>query len=189
MNLPLPLLAAVPLPDISPFLTKAADAGDGVALMVGDMYTWGLLGGGPLLIIAGLALVRIMFKRAEFFALEYGNSGFFDRVKIIGPYIFLGALLLLAGAAALWTGWRAKGYSATLAASGVTEVMLGETRRYEWANVSGRADHVKSTDFWLVFSKDGRRCRLQFQQRYIGEKMQDKAIAIAEIGLSNSPLR
>jgi len=189
MNPPLPLLAAVSLPDISPFLTKAAAAGDGVVLMVGDMYTWGLLGGGPLLIIAGLVLVRIMFKRAEFFALEYGNSGLLGRVKVIAPFIFLGSLLLLVGAAALWTGWQAKGYSATLAASGVTEVMFGETRRYEWANVSGRADHVKSTDFWLAFSKDGRRCRLQFQQRYIGEKLQDKAIAIAEIGLSNSPLR
>jgi len=183
------LAAAVPIPDISPFLTKAADSGDGVTLLVGDMYTWGLLGGGPLLVIAGIAMVKVMFTRVKFFALEYGNGGFFGRVKVIGPFVVLGTLLLLLGGAAFWLGWQAKGYSATLAASGVTEAMLGETRRYDWADASGKADHIKSTDFWLAFSKDGRRCRLKFQQRYIGEKLQDKAIAIAEVGISNSPLR
>jgi hypothetical protein len=185
-----PLLAtSIPLSDISLYLTKAADAGDGVTLMIGDMYTWGLLGGGPLLVIAGIAMVKIMFTRVKFFALEYGNGSFFGRVKVIAPFIFFGSVLQLAGLGSFWIGWQAKGYSATLAASGVTEVIFGETRRCDWADASGKADHIKSTDFWLAFSKDGHRCRLRFQQRYIGEKLQDKAIAIAEIGLSNSPLR
>lgn len=183
------LAAAVPMPDISPFLTKAVHSGDGVTLLVGDMYTWGLLGGGPLLVIAGIAMVKIMFSRVKFFALEYGNGGFFGRVKVIGPFIVLGTVSLLLGVAAFWLGLQAKGYSAEMSAKGVTEVMFGETRRYDWADASGKKDHLKSADFWITFEKDGRRCRLQFQQRYIGEKLQDKAIAIAEVGISNSKLR
>jgi hypothetical protein len=185
----LPLAASFTMPDISPYLTKGADAGNGVTLMIGDMYVWGLLGGGPLVILAGLALVRIMFARVKFFALEYGQGGFFGRAKAIAPFIFLGTLLLLVGAAGTWLGWQAQGYSAILTANGVTEMMRGETLRYEWADVSGQAGHIKSTDFWIAFSKDGRRCRLQFQQRFIGEKLQDKAIAITESSLSMLPQR
>lgn len=186
---PLPIAAAFALPDFSQYLTKGANAGDGVTLMIGDMYVWGLLGGGPLLIIAGLALMKIMFARVKFFALEYGNGGFFGRMKAIGPFIVLGMLLLLVGAAATFAGWLAQGYSATLTANGVTEVMRGETRRYAWVDASDKAEHIKSTDFWVAFSKDDHRCRLQFQQRYIGEKLQDKAIAITELGISTLPRR
>ncbi|MBE2287309.1 MAG: hypothetical protein IAE77_27895 [Prosthecobacter sp.] len=191
MNPPPSLLAAaITMPDISPYLTKGADAGSGVTLHVGDPYVWGLLGGGPLLILAGVVLIKIMFGRVKFFALEFGNDGFFGRAKVIAPFIFLGSLLFLAGVAGTWLGWQAQGYSVTLNANGVTEITRGETLRYSWEDVSGRADHIKSTDFWLAFTKDDRRCRLQFQQRFIGEKLQDKAIAIAENSLSfTSPRR
>lgn len=185
MNLPPPLVAAaITMPDISPYLTKGTDAGNGVTLQIGDMYVWGLFGGGPLLILAGLVLIKIMFGRVKFFALEFGHGGFFGRAKAIAPFIVLGSLLFLAGAAGTWLGWQAQGYSVTMNANGVIENTRGDTRRYTWDDVSGRAEHIKSTDFWLAFSKDGHRCRLQFQQRYIGEKLQDKAIAIAENSLS-----
>lgn len=191
MNPPPSLLAAaITMPDISPYLTKGADAGSGVTLHVGDPYVWGLLGGGPLLILAGVVLIKIMFGRVKFFALEFGNDGFFGRSKVIAPFIVLGSLLFLAGAGGTWLGWQAQGYSVTMNANGVTENARGDTLRYAWDDVSGRAEHIKSTDFWLAFSKDGHRCRLRFQQRYIGEKLQDKAIAIAENSLSfTSPRR
>ncbi|MFN0077586.1 MAG: hypothetical protein ACKVY0_14035 [Prosthecobacter sp.] len=186
MNPISPLLAAaITLPDISPFLTKGSDAGDGVTLMIGELYTWALLGGGPLLILAGLALVKIMFARVKFFAIEYGNGGFWDRAKIITPFITLGSLLLLLGVAAAFLGWLSLGYSVTLNAAGLTEVTRGQTTHYAWTDASAAAERVKSTEFWIAFAKDDRKCRVDFQQRYIGEKLQDKAIAITETSLSS----
>lgn len=186
MNPISPLLAAaITLPDISPFLTKGSDAGNGVTLMIGDLYTWGLLGGGPLLILAGLALVKIMFARVKFFALEYGNGGFWDRAKIITPFITLGSLLLLLGVAAAFLGWQSLGYSVTLNTAGLTEVTRGQSTSYAWTDASAAAERIKSTEFWIAFAKDDHKCRVDFQQRYIGEKLQDKAIAITETSLSS----
>lgn len=190
MNLPFHLFAAaLTMPDISAYLTKGMESVSGVTLRIGDMYVWGLLGGGPLLILAGLALVKIMFTRVRFFALEYGNGGFFGRAKIITPFILMGTLLLLSGAAALLAGWQAQSYSVTLHEGGVREEIFGETRRYAWADVAGKAEHIKSTDFWILFSRGGQHCRVRFQQRFLGEKVQDKAIVIAENGIAASPLR
>ncbi len=190
MNLTSHLLAAVlTMPDISAYLTKGAETVSGVTLQIGDTYVWGLLGGGPLLILAGLVLVKIMFARVKFFALEYGNGSFFGRVKIIAPFILMGTLLLLSGTAALYAGWQAQNYSVVLNEGGVREELFGETRRYTWADVTGKSDHIKSTDFWILFSKGGQHCRVRFQQRFIGEKVQDKAIVIAENGIASSPLR
>ncbi len=186
MNSFSPLLAAAfTMPDISPLLTKGSDAGNGVTLMIGDLYTWGLLGGGPLLILAGLALVKIMFARVKFFALEYGNGGFWDRAKIITPFITLGSLLLLLGVAAAFLGWQSLGYSVTLNTAGLTEVTRGQTTSYAWTDASAAAERIKSTEFWIAFAKDDHKCRVDFQQRYIGEKLQDKAIAITETSLSS----
>ncbi len=186
MNSFSPLLAATfTMPDISPLLTKGSDAGNGVTLMIGDLYTWGLLGGGPLLILAGLAMVKIMFARVKFFALEYGNGGFWDRAKIITPFITLGSLLLLIGATAIVLGWLGLGYSVTLNPTGLTEVARFQTTRYTWTDASAAAERIKSTEFWIAFAKDDRKCRVDFQQRYIGEKLQDKAIAITENALSS----
>lgn len=184
-----PLIAAsFTLPDISPLLNKAADAGNGVTLTIGDMYTWGLLGGGPLLILGGLALVKIMFNRVKFFALEYGNGGFFGRLKIIGPFVVFGSLLLLLGLTSLWLGWQSQGYSVTLTANGLVEMTRGESYHYGWTEMNAEASsrHIKSTDFTVVFTHDGRRCAARFQQRYIGEALQDKAIGIAEQAISST---
>jgi len=186
MNSFSPLLAATfTMPDISPLLTKGSDAGNGVTLMIGDLYTWGLLGGGPLLILAGLAMVKIMFVRVKFFALEYGNGNFWDRAKIITPFIALGSLLLLIGATAIVLGWLSLGYSVTLNTTGLTEVARFQTTRYTWTDASAAAERIKSTEFWIAFAKDDHKCRVDFQQRYIGEKLQDKAIAITENSLGS----
>ena len=123
--------------DLSPYLTKGSDTGNGVTLMIGDMYSWGLLGGGPLLILAALMLVKIMYARVKFFALEYGNGGFFGRVRAIAPFITLGTALFLVGVAALWIGWQVLGYSVTVNAKGVTETTQEQTIHYEWADATG----------------------------------------------------
>ncbi len=180
------LAAAITLPDISPFLTKGSDAGNGVTLKIGDLYTWLLLGGGPLLILGGLMLVKIMFTRVKFFALEFGNGTFFGRARVIAPFITLGAACLLIGGAATWLGWQSQGYSATLTATGLTEMTRGTVTRFDWTEASSASERIKSTEFWVVFAKDGRQCRVEFQQRYIGEKLQDKAIAITENALSST---
>ncbi len=186
MNLPpLPLDLTNSL-DLSPYMTKGSDAGNGVTLMIGDMYTYALLGGGPLLVIAALVLVKVMYARVKFFALEFGNGGFFGRLKVIVPFLSMGTVLLLIGAAATWLGWQSMGYSATLTTQGVNEVTRGESVRYEWADATSASERIKSTEFWVAFAKDGRKCRVSFQQRYIGEKLQDKAIIIAEDALTYS---
>lgn len=172
--------------DLSPYLTKGVDAGNGVTLMIGDMYTYALLGGGPLLIVAALVLVKTMYGRVKFFALEYGNGGVFGRLKAIAPVIFFGTLLLLVGVAATWLAWQATGYSVTLSSKGVMEASRGDSVHYTWADAASASERIKSAEFWVAFAKDGRKCRVDFQQRYIGEKLQDKAIAIAEDGLAYS---
>lgn len=172
--------------DLSPCLIKGVNAGNGVTLMIGDVYTYLLLGSGPLLVIAALVLVKVMYGRVKFFALEYGNGGFFGRAKAIGPSIVLGVALFLLGVAATWLGWQSMGYSVTLSAQGLHEVTRSQSIRYEWSDATSAAERIKSTEFWVAFAKDGRKCRVAFQQRYIGEKLQDKAIAIAESALAYS---
>jgi hypothetical protein len=172
------------LMDLSPYLTKGSDAGNGVTLMIGDLYTYSMLGGGTLLVLAALVLVKIMYGRVKFFALEFGNGGFFGRVKAILPFISLGAVLWLLGAAAIWIGWQVMGYSVTLSADGAHEVSRSASIHYAWADATSAAKRIKSTEFWVAFAKDGRKCRVNFQQRYIGEKLQDKAIVIAEEALA-----
>ncbi len=174
--------------DISPYLVKGGDAGKGVTLMIGDVYTYILLGGGPLLVIAAFMLVKVMYGRVRFFALEFGNGGFFGRLKAIGPSIVMGAVLFLLGAAATWLGWQSKGYSVTLSAQGLHEVRRGESVHYAWSDATSAAERIKSTEFWVAFAKDGRKCRVSFQQRFIGETLQDKAIAIAEKALAFSKI-
>ncbi|OYW74591.1 MAG: hypothetical protein B7Z37_17200 [Verrucomicrobia bacterium 12-59-8] len=174
--------------DLSPYLTKGSDAGNGVTLMIGDMYTYALLGSGPLLVIAAFALVKVMYGRVKFFALEFGNGGFFGRAMAIAPSIAFGAVLFLLGAAATWLGWQCMGYSVTLSAQGVNEVSRSESVHYAWSDAASAAERLKSTEFWVAFAKDGRKCRVEFQQRFIGEKLQDKAIAIAEQALAYSKI-
>ena len=172
--------------DFSPYLIKGRDAGNGVTLLIGDMYTYALLGGGLLLVIAAFVLVKVMYARVKFFALEFGHGGFFGRLKAIVPSIALGTVLFLLGAATTGLGWEGTGYSVTLNAKGVLEVLRDKSVRYAWSDATSAADRIKSTEFWVEFAKDGRKCRVNFQQRYIGEKLQDKAIAIAENALAFS---
>lgn len=174
--------------DLSPYLVKGSDAGSGVTLMIGDVYTYLLLGSGPLLVIAALVLVKIMYGRVKFFALEFGNGGFFGRVRAIGPSIFLGGMLLLFGVALTWLGWQGLGYSVTLSPKGLHEVSRSASVHYEWSDATSAAERIKSTEFWVAFARNGRKCRVEFQQRYIGEKLQDKAIAIAEQALAYSKI-
>ncbi len=176
--------AVLPL-DLSSFLTRGNAVGNGIALAPGSLYTWGLLIGGPLLMLAGLLLVKIMYARTRFFALEYGNSTFFGRAKSVAHFIVLGTALLLLGGGAAYQGWQTLGYSVTLTATGLTETQHGETIRYDWTEVKDASERIKSTEFWITFAKDGRNCRVQFQQRYLGEALQDKAIAITENALSS----
>ena len=188
MNSPPFSLQITSLADLSPFLTKGVDTGNGVMLMVGDMFTYALLGGGPLLVVIACVMVKIMYARVKFFALEFGTHGFFGRLKLILSFIGMGVFMLFLGAAATWMGWQSVGYSVTLSAQGVHEVSRGGSVRYEWSDATSAAERIKSTDFWVAFAKDGRKCRVKFQQRYIGEKLQDKAIAIVEDALAYSKI-
>lgn len=186
MNSPLLSLSLTALSDVSPYLVKGVDAGNGVTLQIGSQYIYILLGSGPLMIIGALMLVRIMYARVKFFALEYGNGSFFGRVGAIAPSVFAGALLLLLGLAATWLGWQGMGYSVTLTREGVHEATRGGSYLYAWSDAASASERIKSTEFWVLFAKDGRKCRVDFQQRYIGEKLQDKAIAIADEALAYS---
>ncbi|WP_395747760.1 hypothetical protein [Prosthecobacter sp.] len=186
MNSPLPSFSLTALLDVSPYLVKGVDAGNGVTLQPGSQYIYILLGSGPLMIIGAFMLIRIMYARVRFFALEYGNGSFFGRVGAIAPSIFAGGLLLLLGLAATWLGWQGMGYSVTLTREGLHEVARGGSFHYAWSDATSAAERIKSTEFWVVFDKDGRKCRVEFQQRYIGEKLQDKAIAIADEALAFS---
>ncbi len=49
---------------------------------------------------------------------------------------------------------------------------------------------IKSTDFWLEFERDGRKCRVQFQQKEIGEtgKLPDDRRLRDEFGLDEEAI-
>lgn len=174
--------------DFSPYLTKGIDSGNGITLTVGYQYTYPLLIGGPLLVIAALVLVKTMYARTRFFAMEYGNEGFFGRIKVIAPTLAFSGLLLVLGSAVGWLGWQCQGYTVTLTAQGVHQVSRGGSVLYAWADATRASERIKSTEFWVAFANGGRKCRVEFQQRYIGEKLQDKAIAIVDNALAYSKI-
>lgn len=184
MNLPTHTPVGPVYLDISSLLTVGRDAGNGVTLAVDPLYVWGLLIGGPVLVLAGLLLVKIRYSRAKYFAMEFGNGSFFGRLKAVFHFIVLGALMLLLGCGATWVGWQMSGYSVTLTAAGLTETQQAETTRYAWEDATLASERIKSTGFWISFTKAGRKCHVSFQQRHIGEALQDKAIAISENALS-----
>lgn len=174
------------MPDISPYLTKAGSTGTGVRLMVGDAYAWGLLGGGVLLVVAAIVLIIVMTKRVKFFALEFGKG----RFSILFPYLLLSTLMFIVGSAATWLGWQAQEYSLTLDSTGLTERQQGGTTHYTWAEAESASERVKSTEFWIVFAHGTTETRrVVFQQKYIGEKMQDRAIELTEEGLIGGTAR
>lgn len=185
MNLYSPFLGASPaLPDVSPYLTKGS-GGLGVTLRVGDLQTWLLLGGGVLLILGALVLVKTMYSRLKFFSMEFGKS----RFGTLFPYLMMGSLLLVLGTASAWLGWQALGYSVTLDAKGLTEKSRSGQTLYLWEHAESASERIKSTEFWINFVQGSKNCRVTFQQRYLGEFLQDKAIQLTEEGLLHSKAR
>lgn len=189
MNLSSLSLDPTALLDLAAILTKGHSTANGLTLSIADLYVWGFLAGGPLLILGGLWMVRRMFVRVKFFALEFGEGGFFGRLKAIFPYLVLGAVMLVSGAAATYLGWQLQGYTVTLTANGLTETTRSQTFQYPWQSAESASERIKSTEFWVSFQQGSRKCRVLFQQRYIGESLQDKAIAIADNALSSHRVR
>lgn len=180
---PIHLAATLTTPELPSFLTVGSDAGSGVTLSASGLYTWGFLIGGPLLILVAVVMVRTMYVRVKFFALEYGEGTSWGRTKEIVPWIALGAGLILIGGGSLFLGWQNFGHSATLTSAGLTEVWHGKIIRYSWSDADSASEHIKANEFMLSFAKDGHKCRVYFVQNQIGEKLQDKAIAITENAL------
>lgn len=180
-----PILAALPMPDLSPYLTKGATLSEGVLLRPGDVYTWLLLGGGVLVVLGGLVLMKMMYARVKFFALEFGKG----RLITSLPYLVIGTLLVVGGGAAGWLGWQALGYSVKLDATGLTEKSRGGSFHYQWEDAASASERIKATEFWIEFVKEGRTCRVRFQQRFLGETLQDKAILLTESGLIHGKTR
>lgn len=170
--------------DVSSLLTVGSDAGNGVSLAVDPLYVWGLLIGGPMFIIAAVILVKVKYAGVKFFTMEFGNGSFFGRLKAIFPHLVLGSAMLLLGFASVYAGWQLMGYSMTLNAVGLIETHHDETTRYAWEEADKASERIKSTGFWISFAKGSRKCRVSFQQRHIGEALQDRAIAISENALS-----
>lgn len=185
MNFLSPLLGAAPaLKDISPYLTKGS-GGLGVTLRVGDLQSWLLLGGGVALILGALALVKIMSSRLKFFSMEFGKS----RFSTLFPYLVMGMLLFIVGSASSWLGWQALGYSVTLDATGLTEKSRSGQTHYLWEQAESASERIKSTEFWINFVQGSKSCQVRFQQKHIGEFLQDKAIQLTEEGLLHSRAR
>lgn len=179
------ILAAGPTQaDFSPYLTKGS-GGLGVTLRFGDVETWLLIGGGVLLIIGALALVKIMYSRLKYFSMEFGKS----RFSTLFPYLVMGILLFIAGSAASWLGWQGLGYSVTLDATGLTEKSRSGQTHYLWAQAESASERIKSTEFWINFVQGSKSCRVSFQQKHIGEFLQDKAIQLTEEGLLQGKAR
>jgi len=185
MNLPTHTPVGPIYLDVSGFLTVGSDVGNGVSLAVDPLYVWGLLIGGPVLMIAAVILVKIKYAGVKFFTMEFGNGSFFGRLKAIFHHIVLGTAMLLLGFASAYAGWQFMGYSVTLNAAGLIETHHDETTRYAWEDADKASERIKSTGFWISFAKGDRKCRVSFQQRHIGEALQDKAIAISENALSS----
>lgn len=177
MNGHLPHLAAAQaLPDISPYLTQGRSSGAGVTLLFGDSFIWGLLATGAVLTLGGLVLVLVMNKRIKYFALEFGRSHFTSLL----PYLLVGGLMMVLGLGGLWLGWQAQSFSATLDMSGLKERWGNSVTHYTWQDADSASERIKSTEFWISFTQGNQKRRIQFQQRYLGEKLQDRAIAITE---------
>ncbi|MBL9130685.1 MAG: hypothetical protein JNG86_05770 [Verrucomicrobiaceae bacterium] len=179
-------IAAI-LPAPSDFLTVGRIVGNDITLTIGPVYSTGFLIGGPVLILAGLLLIRVMYGRVKYFAMEYGYGSGWGRIKAISHFILIGSVLSLGGAAACLVGWANHGYSVTLTASGLIERQRTGTRTYSWPSLKSASERINSTDFWLAFDEGGRELRVQFQQRYLGETTQDRAIKIAEEAIRGLP--
>lgn len=175
------------LPVPSEFLSVGRQVGQEITLSIGPVYTTGFLVAGPLLILGGIVLIMVMYGRVKYFAMEYGYGTGWGRIKAVFHFIIMGLLLAITGLVLTLIGWGNQGYSVILSSAGLTEVShLGSTT-YRWDDLKAASERVKSTDFWLRFEKDGRRCQVRFLQQDMGEATQDAAIQITEEGVRSHP--
>ena len=181
-----PLLADL-LPTPTEFLTVGKAVGAEITLTVSPVYTTGFLAAGPLLILAGVVLVSVMYGRVKYFALEYGYGTGWGRIKAVLHYIVLGALLAGGGLLLGVIGWGNLGYSVILSASGLTEIQRTGTNNYRWDDLKAASERIKSTDFWLSFEANGKKCRVQFLQQNLGAELQDQVIKITEEAIRTHP--
>jgi hypothetical protein len=182
---------ALPLADLLPtpteFLTVGKALGNEITLTIGPVFTTGFLVAGPLLILAAVILVSVMYGRVKYFALEYGYGSGWGRVKAVLHYIVIGALLAGSGLLLALIGWGNLGYSVIVSANGLTEIQRTGTNNYRWDDLKAASERIKSTDFWLSFEAGGKKCRVQFQQQNLGEAVQDQAIKITEEAIRTHP--
>jgi hypothetical protein len=175
------------LPVPSEFLSVGRQVGQEITLSIGPGYTTGFLIAGPLLVLAGIVLIVVMYGRVKYFAMEYGYGTGWGRIKAIFHYIVMGLLLAVTGLVLTLIGWGNQGYSVILSAAGLTEVSHLGTTTYRWDDLKATSERVKSTDFWLRFERDGKRCQVRFLQQDLGEEMQDAAITITEQAVRSHP--
>jgi hypothetical protein len=183
--LPLPLADLLPSP--TDFLSVGKAMGTEITLTIGPVYTTGFLVAGPLLILAAVILVSVMYGRVKYFALEYGYGTGWGRVKAVLHYIVIGLLMAGGGLLLSLIGWGNLGYSVILSASGLTEIQRTGTNNFRWDDLKAASERIKSTDFWLSFEANGKNCRVQFQQQNLGESIQDQAIKITEEAIRTHP--
>jgi len=183
--LPLPLADLLPPP--TDFLSVGKAMGTEITLTIGPVYTTGFLVAGPLLILAAVILVSVMYGRVKYFALEYGYGTGWGRVKAVLHYIVIGLLMAGGGLLLSLIGWGNLGYSVILSANGLTEIQRTGTNNFRWDDLKAASERIKSTDFWLSFEANGKKCRVQFQQQNLGESIQDQAIKITEEAIRTHP--
>lgn len=184
---PVKLPIADLLPTPTEFLTVGKIIGSEITLTIGPFFTTGFLVAGPLLVAAGALLVRVMYGRVKYYALEYGYGTGWGRVKAVLHYIVLGMLLAGAGMLLGLIGWGNLGYSVILSPAGLTEIQRTGTHNYRWDDLKAASERIKSTDFWLSFEANGKKCRVHLLQQNLGEAIQDQAIQITEDAIRSHP--
>jgi len=183
--------SALPLADLLPpptdFLSVGKAMGNEVTLTIGPVYTTGFVVAGPLLVLAAVILVSVMYGRVKYYALEYGYGTGWGQVKAVLHYIVLGLLMTAGGLLLTLVGWGNMGYSVILSPAGLTEIQRTGTNNYRWDDLKAASERINSTEFWLTFEANDRKCSVKYQQQTLGEKVQDQAIKIAEDAIRAHP--
>ncbi|MFM7604840.1 MAG: hypothetical protein ACKO8Z_06530, partial [Prosthecobacter sp.] len=109
-------------PAPSEFLSVGRQVGPEITLSIGPAYTTGFLVAGSLLILSGILMIRVMYGRVKYFALEYGYGNGWGRVKAMFHFIAMGLALAVTGIVLTLIGWGNQGYSVILSSAGLTEV-------------------------------------------------------------------
>jgi hypothetical protein len=186
------MLAAAPafsslLPSPSEFLSVARVVGTEISLTIGSLYTWGFVGLGPLLMLVGVILAAVMWGKAKYFAMEFGYGSGWGRVGAISHYLLLSAVLLVAGLVMLLIGWGNLGYEVIMSPAGLVEKSRLGMESYRWDDLKDASERIKSTNFTLSFENEAGSCHVRFDQRMVGERIQDMAIRITEEAIRARP--